>query len=162
MVLHSRCTPWPIFEWRLIYGAIRGAGEALRGNAKHREHNNLDATAPSALDAVIVLDQLRTGYLRFRAHVTAQELKIGRSLSDAEYMAELYRARGSERDVILSRLRVVVHEHPNPKRPLPAEIFRGPYDEWFGLQQNGRIGRTFAGEEIQSLEKDGVLRSSVA
>jgi len=160
LVLHSRCAPWPIFEWRLIYGSMRGASEALEVNVKHRERRTVDVEeASEGLDAVIVLDQLRTGYLRFRAHVATQESKIGRPLTDTEYTAELYKARGTERDVILSRLRVVVHEYPNPKRRLPAEIFRGAYDEWYGVRDDGQVGRTFAGEEIQSLEKAGLLRS---
>lgn len=160
LVLHSRCTPWPIFEWRLIYGAMRGAGDASDGSTKTRERRGVDdEKASRVLDAVIVLDQLRTGYLRFRAHIGALEAKTGRPLTDTEYMAELYKARGTERDVILTRLRVVVHEHPNPKRRLPAEIFCGPYDERFGMQEDGRIGRIFVGEEIRLLEKDGLFRS---
>jgi hypothetical protein len=76
-------------------------------------------------------------------------------MSDTEYMAELYKARGTERDIFLSRLRVIVHESPNAQNPLPKDIFRGPYDEWYGLKDDGQIGRTFVGEEIKMLETGG-------
>lgn len=162
LVLYSRCTPWPIFDWRLIYGAIRDSGDAFqRTTNSDRTADPAEQTSrPSALDAVIVLDQLRTGYLRFRAHVGAQESKIGRPLSDTEYVSELHKARGTEKDIVLSRLRVIVHENPDGANPLPKEIFRGPYDEWYGVGTGGQIGRTFVGEEIRSLEKDAPLRAS--
>jgi hypothetical protein len=155
LVLHSRCTPWPIFEWRLIYGAMRGGSEVPERITKGPKHEDLaDEGVSRALDAVVVLDQLRTGFHRFGAHVAAQESRIGRPLSDTEYMAELYKARGTERDIFLSRLRVIVHESPNAQNPLPKNIFRGPYDEWYGVKDDGQIGRTFVGEEIQSLETE--------
>jgi hypothetical protein len=155
LVLHSRCTPWPIFEWRLIYGAMRGGGEIPERITKGRKHEDVaDEGVSRALDAVVVLDQLRTGFLRFRAHVAAQESRIGRPLSYTEYMAELYKARGTERDIFLSRLRVIVHESLHAQNPLPKDIFRGPYDAWYGVQDDGQIGRTFVGEEIKMLENE--------
>jgi hypothetical protein len=162
LVLYSRCTPWPIFDWRLIYGAMRDSGEALKGNSNARvdEERKPQQSAPGPLDAVIVLEQLRTGYLRFKAHVRAQEARTGKPLSESEYLAELHRARGTERDFILSRLRVIVHENPDGSNPLPKDVFRGPYDEWYGTAKDGQIDRTFVGDEIRSLEKDGLLRAS--
>lgn len=162
LVLYSRCTPWPIFDWRLIYGAIRDSGDAFQHAANSDKSTDPaeQTSRPSALDAVIVLDQLRTGYLRFRALVGAQESRLGRPLSDTEYISELHKARGTERDIVLSRLRVIVHENPDGANPLPKEVFRGPYDEWYGAATDGQIGRTFVGEEIRSLEKDSLLRVS--
>jgi hypothetical protein len=49
---------------------------------------------------------------------------------------------------------------PDGANPLPKEVFRGPYDEWYGVATDGQIGRTFVGEEIRSMEKDGLLRAS--
>jgi hypothetical protein len=51
-------------------------------------------------------------------------------------------------------LRVIVHESPNAQNPLPKDIFRGPYDEWYGVKDDGQIGRTFVGEEIKMLETE--------
>ena len=158
LVLYSRCTPWPIFDWRLIYGAMRDSREMIGRETENRatEKRTEEGSGPSPLDAVIVLDQLRTGYLRFRAHVTAQESKLGRPLSDTEYVSELHKARGTERDIMLSRLRVIVHEHPQEQNPLPKDVFRGSYDEWYGVRKDEQVGRIFIGEEIQSLERDNI------
>lgn len=150
LALYSRCLPWPMFDWRFIYWSMYGSGEVTR---------NRITVAPSeqqsaGLDAVVVLDQLRSGYIRFKAQIAAQESKLKRNMTAAEYMSELQRARGTERDILLSRLRVIVHESPNAQNPLPKYIFRGPYDEWYGVQDDGQIGRTFVGEEIQSLETE--------
>ena len=152
LVLYSRCLPLPMLDWRVIYGSLH------RGAETRRHYRSLlkPESSPeeiAGLDAVIVLDQLKTGLLRFKAHVVAEESKMKRSLTPVEYMAELQRARGTERDILLSRLRVIVHESMNPRNPLPRDVFRGPYDEWYGRSEDGQIGRIFVGEEIRSLEK---------
>jgi hypothetical protein len=129
--LHSRCTPWPIFDWRLIYGAMRDTSETVKPKAEEQAIElPTERNDRGPLDAVVVLEQLRTGYIRFKGHVCELEARNGRALSESEYIAELHRARGTERDIVLSRLRVVVHENPDGANPLPKEIFRGPYDEW--------------------------------
>ena len=160
LVLYARCTPWPIFDWRLIVGAMRDSREAVHDTNPYTIEGAGKKSGPATLDAVIVLDQLKTGYLRFKRNIAAQELRTGRSLSDTEYMSELQRARGTERDIFLSRLRVIVHESPNAQNPLPKDIFRGPYDEWYGVKDDGRIGRMFVGEEIQSLKSESCGPSS--
>jgi hypothetical protein len=162
LVLYSRCTPWPIFDWRLIYGAMRDSDDTLRAKVEVNADQERTHSGPSPLDAVIVLDQLRTGYLRFRAHVGAEESRIGKPLSDTEYVSELHKARGTERDIMLSRLRVIVHQNPKAQSPLPKDAFRGPYDEWYGVLKDGQIGRTFVGEDLQRLDKEGVYRPACA
>jgi len=137
---------------------MRDSGEMIGRGAENRSTEGWteEGSGPSPLDAVIVLDQLRTGYLRFRAQVTAQESKVGKPLSDTEYVSALHKARGTERDIMLSRLRVVVHENPDAQNPIPKDVFRGPYDEWYGVGEDGRVSRIFVGEEIQSLERDNI------
>jgi hypothetical protein len=163
LLLYSRCTPWHIFDWRIIIGVLRGRSEAVQLGLELENPGDRAANhRPEILDAVIVLDQLRTGYLRFRAHIATQESKAKRMLTDAEFLSELQRARGTERDIMLSRLRVIVHENPNSQNRLPRELFRGPSDEWYSVQDDGQISRTFEGEEIQRLEKDGIYRPSCA
>jgi len=161
LILYSRCTPWPIFDWRLIYGAMRDSSEIKRtSDAPVAEGREPEQSATGPLDAVVVLEQLRTGYLRFKGHVRALEARNGKALSESEYIAELHKARGTERDIVLSRLRVIVHENPDGANPLPKDVFRGAYDEWYGTAKDGQIDRTFVGDEIRSLEKDGLLRAS--
>ena len=47
-------------------------------------------------------------------------------------------------------LRVVVHENPYARIPLPAELFRGPWDERYG-GLDGRIQQLFIGDEVARL-----------
>lgn len=65
---------------------------------------------------------------------------------------KLWSARGTERDLALSEVRCVVCDNPFAKIPLPPEIFRGAYDERYGVSDDGYIGRLFAGEHIVRLE----------
>ena len=153
LVLYSRCLPWPLFDWRFIYWSMQGSGEITRNPLALARLEN-SSQQSTGLDAVVVLDQMRSGYIRFQAQIAAQESKLKRSMTTSEYMSELQRARGTERDIFLSRLRVIVHESANAQNPLPKDIFRGPYDEWYGVKDDGQIGRMFVGEEIQSLETE--------
>jgi len=66
---------------------------------------------------------------------------------------EMYeKAHGTERDYALQELRVVVYENPTARKPLPKEMFRGPYDERYG-GENGYITRLYAGAKILEMEK---------
>jgi hypothetical protein len=68
-------------------------------------------------------------------------------------------ARGTERDISLRQLRVVVHENPYARKPFPEDIFRGVYDERYGAHE-GKILRKYAGAEIERLEaEEGRARS---
>lgn len=156
-VLYNRCLSWPILDWRFMYESTFGGSEIVRGSSALAQ-NERGQQQPRRLDAVVVIDRLRTGYLRFQAQIAEQESKLKRTMPPGDYALELYRARGTERDILLSRLRVIVHKNPNASNPLPNEIFRGPYDEWYGIQDDGQIGRTFAGSEILSLEREGLPR----
>ncbi|HTR27403.1 MAG TPA: hypothetical protein VMI10_25765 [Terriglobales bacterium] len=148
-VLHNRCLSWPILDWRFMYESIFSGSEVIRNPALLQKESG--QRRPRTLDAVVVIDRLRIGYLRFQAQIAAQEIKLKRTISPADYMLELQHARGTERDILLSRLRVIVYQNPNASNPLPKDIFRGSYDEWYGSQNDGVIGRTFAGSEIQHL-----------
>jgi hypothetical protein len=117
---------------------MQGSGEISRNRLALARLEN-SARQPTGLDAVVVLDQLRSGYIRFQAQIASQESKLKRSMTAAEYMSDLQRARGTERDIFLSRLRAIVHESPNAQNPLPKDIFRRPYDEWYGVKDDGKL-----------------------
>ena len=157
-VLHNRCPSWPILDWRFMYESIFGRPEMIRNSALPQKESCQQR--PRSLDAVVVIDRLRIGYLRFQAQIAAQEIKLKRTVSPADYMLELQHSRGTERDILLSRLRVIVYQNPNPSSPLPKDMFRGPYDEWYGSENGDQIERTFAGSEIQALESERQLRQA--
>jgi hypothetical protein len=138
-----------------MYESIFGGSKIIRNSALLQKESSQQR--PRSLDAVVVIDRLRIGYLRFQAQIAAQELKQKRIMSPDDYMLELQQARGTERDVLLSRLRVIVYQNPNASNPLPKDVFRGPSDEWYGSQNDGQIKRTFAESEMQTLEVQGPL-----
>jgi hypothetical protein len=86
--------------------------------------------------------------------VKQREQGLGRRLTFEEHFEAMNKARGTERDFSLTQLRVVVCENPYARVPLPREIFRGPYDETYGVDEATRshITRLFAGERIKELE----------
>ena len=50
-------------------------------------------------------------------------------------------------------LRVSVYENPFATIPFPSDIFRGPYDERWGIEDNFHL-RTFAGVEVEKLDAE--------
>ena len=85
------------------------------------------------------------------AAVRRREQERETKLALEEFWKEMERARGTERDVSLRQLRVVVHENPYARIPLPSELFRGPYDERYGSDE-GAIQRLYEGVEIAKIQ----------
>ncbi len=137
----------PDAEIRNVFGGGTGAKMLVE-----RQGVPVDAQNQT-ISSVIVLQNVAVGQRRFRKGLKQREKELGRSLTLEEFQRELDRAHGTERDGSLSQLRVVVHENPYARLPLPRDLFRGPYDERYGAEDN-RITRVFAGEEIQSLEEN--------
>jgi hypothetical protein len=94
------------------------------------------------------------GKRRFDIHVNATENQLRCRFTLEEYLEEIDRARGTERDISLSQLRLVICENPYCYTPLPRAIFCGPYDERYGVDERSgdQITRIFAGEQILALE----------
>jgi hypothetical protein len=70
----------------------------------------------------------------------------------AERWREWTAGRSTDRDWSLSEFRVVVYENPYAPSQLDQELFRGRYDERYGLKED-KIQRKFAGEGIRGLEE---------
>jgi len=50
--------------------------------------------------------------------------------------------------------RVIVVENPFARRPLPEDLFNGPFDErWHWIKENGAIDRIFVGSRLKELEE---------
>lgn len=61
---------------------------------------------------------------------------------------------GTERDLSLNRVRVRVHENPHAKVPLDRRLFRGPFDERYGVVEGAsRWGPVYVGSGISEFEK---------
>jgi hypothetical protein len=173
VVLYNREKPLVHLGWQYVYGAMLGnlvfsipidrshAGVQLDdsqistqfgpGGKMHRERGGVPVAAQNTtLSAVLVLQHLAVGRRRFGGHVREIEAQQGRKLALEEHLRLMEQASGTERDVSLMQLRVVVHENPYARVPLPDDIFTGPYDERYGAS-DGRIQRLFAGEEVAKL-----------
>ena len=110
--------------------------------------------SPKNISSVVILNRQAVPK---REYVEAYEAGVARK------EAELRRAlNGRERAVIRSELidshplpfthipRVIVCENPFARRPLPHELFRGPYDErWEAVQE---MKRTYVGSALQESE----------
>ena len=120
----------------------------------HRERRGVP-TGPqnTTISAILVLQSLSIGNRRFQAHVRQLEQERGAKLAIEEIFDESERASGTERDGDLRQLRIVVHENPYARAPLPGELFRGPYDERYG-GRDGRVQRLYCGHEIAALAED--------
>ena len=101
----------------------------------------------------MVLRQYMVGAKRFEIAMKRKESELGRTLELLEFWQETEQARGTALDLSLSQLRVIVHENPFARIPLPRELFRGPYDERYAGSE-GRIERTFCGSQLATLEEE--------
>jgi hypothetical protein len=129
-------------DWRFMYGAML---PTLVGGPPTTRHDD-------PLSAVLLLERLPVGQRRFQIVVRDRERQMGRTLTAEEYWREIEKSQGTERDLSLTQLRVVVHENPLARVRLP-EIFRGPYDERYGAS-NGQLMRIWAGDEIARLDRE--------
>ncbi len=108
----------------------------------------------TTITAIVVIEQMEIGRRRFEIEVEQLRRDRRDRLGIKEFRRLLQNARGTERDVTLRQLRVVVCENPWGRVVFPREIFRGPYDELYGLDEmsKDRIMRLYAGEQIKQLE----------
>lgn len=172
LVLYNRDKPLVHLEWQFIYGAMLGnvgfsvpiqvpgrpepddkeiRSIFMSGGKMHREREGVPiAPQNQTLSAILVLQHVRVGERRFMADLRQRESDRGKKFELEEFWDELRKARGTERDVSLRQLRVIVHENPYARVPLNRELFRGPYDERYGGDE-GRIQRLFQGDEIAKL-----------
>jgi excisionase family DNA binding protein len=114
-------------------------------------HPNLKVPQNTTISAVIALERLTVGSREFRVAVAEKEAAENRQLPWPEFLDWLQSDREKhERQV----LRTLVYENPYAKVPLPKEIFRGAYDErWGMLDDSEHIGRVYTGPELFKLEE---------
>ena len=161
-------------EWRNIYGAMLG-NEAIRmpfdpqqgalsqmaetgffgGGGKMVRYHNQKPIEPQnqTISAIVVLEKFDVGARRFKIELTRKEARLGRRLTWEEHYHLSQQMRGTECDVSLTQLRLVVCENPYALNPLRRDIFLGPYDERHGPNETpSQIVRLFVGEQLLRLE----------
>ena len=112
-------------------------------------HPHFKTPQNTTISAIIALERFPLGQMEFRVLVAQKELEEGRDLPIGEFMQLLEDNRTQhERRV----LRAIVYENPDAKRPLPSEIFVGPFDERYG-RLGDTIGQVYAGPELAKLRK---------
>jgi len=183
LVLFDKGKPGVDLSWRSLYAAMLGTpADCVPFNpvtgeldfdsaytvlnptrAKMVRSKDREAISPqnTTISAIAVLEQMEIGKRRF--NIEYERLKRDRCQRPLieelqEELQLIQRFRGTERDVSLRQLRVVLCENPFRRiSAFPREMFNGPYDEIYGQDETGRghITRVFAGQQIKELESQG-------
>jgi excisionase family DNA binding protein len=116
-------------------------------------HPHVKTPQNTTIGAIIALERFNVGQREVQIEVERKEQSEQRSVSLAERLAMMEADREAyERRV----LRTIVYENPHAKKPLPDDIFRGPFDErWGQVKEQGKevIKKTFIGQELQKLNE---------
>lgn len=172
LVLYNVDKPLILLNWQHVYGAMLGnTGWSVpldlpgrpapedaeirniftRGGKMHRERSGVPVAAQNqTVSGIIVLGRVAAGERLFEAEMQVREEREGRRLELEERLRELELLSGTRCDFRRRPLRVVVHENPYARIPIPFELFRGAWDEHYGAR-DGRIQQLFQGDEIAKL-----------
>jgi hypothetical protein len=92
-------------------------------------HPHLKTPQNTTISAIIALERFRVGQKEFQILVAQKEFEEQRSLPVEEFMEHLELNHDAyERRV----LRTIVYDNPYARKPLPSDIFVGPFDERWG------------------------------
>jgi hypothetical protein len=171
LVLQNQERPRIGLNWQIVMGAMlsdlgspfpanngTGQGETLKtnevvGGDKGACENLTLAPENAIISAVVVVERYPIGEKRFRLFVHEREQELGRELGVEEYRQSVEQSAGTERDLSLNRVRVRVHENPYARVPLDRRLFRGPFDERYGvLEGPNRSGQVYLGGGVAEFE----------
>jgi hypothetical protein len=172
LVLYNVNKPLVLMDWQHIYGAMLGnlgfsVPLDIPGRPKSPDRSirtifmgggkmirwlkgAIAGPQNQTVSAILVLGRVPVGERLFREAIAKRQRELGRDLPLDEIVAELNKTVGTPLDSRRRPLRVVVHENPYTRIPLPQELFRGPYDERYG-ERDGRIQLLFRGDELVKL-----------
>jgi len=172
LVLYNVDKPLILLDWQHIYGAMLGnvgwsvpinvpghpapenaeiSSIFMSGGRMHRERAGVPfAPQNQTISAIIVLGRVPAGERLFDADMRQRETQQGRRFELEEFVQELELVKQTPRDMRHRPLRVVVHDNPYARLPLPPDLFRGPWDERYG-GLDGRVQQLFQGNEIAAL-----------
>jgi len=110
-------------------------------------HPHIKTPQNTTISAVIALERFTVGQTELQIAVERKERDEQRSLSLEEHLAML----DANREAYGRRvLRTIVYENPHARKPLPRDIFTGPFDERWG-QDGDVIKQIFIGPELKKL-----------
>jgi hypothetical protein len=107
----------------------------------------------TTISAVVVLGRLMVGQALCFAWLKEEEQKLGRPMTWAESFNAIESCAGTFKDVSRTELRVIVHENPYARVNWPQNLFRGAWDEQYGIVDKGYIRRLYAGQALLEWEK---------
>jgi hypothetical protein len=155
--------------WQIVMGAmlsdlgfpalapkVRQAGPSRTQGGTEGEEATVKHLVPenAIISAVIVVERYAIGEKRFRLFVHDWEQELGRDLSVEEYRQAVEQSAGTDRDLSLNRVRVRVHENPCANVPLDRRLFRGPFDERYGVVEDvNQSGQVYIGGGVSEFEK---------
>jgi len=112
-------------------------------------HPHIKTPQNTTISAIIALERFNIGQHELQIEVERKERVEQRSLPLEEHLAMLDANRAAYGRRVL---RTIVYENPHAKRPLPPDIFTGPFDERWG-QDGDVIKQIFIGERLQKLNE---------
>jgi len=129
-----------------ITNVFRHDGKILHAD-RDKENYRIQNTTFSA---VIVLDRYP-----IRKRLIEINYRRGQKHGEAAFNRNILNELPCHED---QPLRLSVYENPFARIPFPPDLFRGPFDERWGIEDNFHL-RTFAGVEVEMLdaEHEGVL-----
>jgi hypothetical protein len=155
--------------WQIVMGAMLGdltfpslAPKARPADPSRTQEDTLGKQATvknqspenAIISAAIVVERYGIGEERFRLFVHDWEQKLGRDLGVEEYRQVVEQSAGTDRDLSLNRVRVRVHENPHANVPLDRRLFRGPFDERYGVMEDpNQWGQVYIGAGVSEFEK---------
>ena len=99
----------------------------LSGGKMHQERQGVIVGPQNqTISAIIVLGRVAAGERLFHAEMREREARLGRRHDWDEFSLELERARLTTKDPRRRPLRVVVHENPYARIPLPSDSVSRP------------------------------------
>jgi hypothetical protein len=156
-------------SWQIVMGAMLGdltfpspaaktqppdPSRTQGGTQREKAPPKQLAPENAIISAVIVVERYAIGEKRFRLFVNDREQELGRDLGVEEYRQAVEESAGTDRDLSLNRVRVRVHENPYANVPLDRRLFRGPFDERYGvLEGPNQWGHVYVGSGVSEFEK---------
>lgn len=110
-------------------------------------HPHIKKPQNTTISAVIALERFPVGQKELQIAVEQKEVAEQRSLSWEEHLGMLDANRAAYGRQVL---RTIVYENPHAEKPLPRDIFTGPFDERWG-RSGDNIAPVFAGPELERL-----------
>ena len=139
---------------QLISGTER---ETFFDGGKMRPYRNAPPQN-TTISTIIVLERFRVPDLRFERDfqraVQRHEQNRQRQLTTEEYLGVRFEMYGTRPLQIREVPRLCVIENPFAARPLPDQLFKGPYDERWVL--NSELDCIYAGPGLLEIEAAGV------